>query len=115
MKLTFLILISIFALGCLSVSALSKIGRDYSKEVSAIMDDTVSAEGVIEKQGITSYQYGTHVLKDGKKTLYALTSKSVKLNDYVGKRVKVTGTPIDGYPLEGGPAFLEVTKVEPVK
>ena len=79
------------------------------------MQNTVTAEGVIQKQGMTSYQYGTHVLLDGNKTLYALMSKKLKLNDYVGKRVKVTGTPIDGYPLEGGPAFLEVTEVEVLK
>jgi len=114
MKTTFLLLISILAM-CAFLSAGTLRNGSYRTEVITNMDDTVTAEGTIEKQGITTYQYGTHVLKEGKKTLYALTSKTQKLNDYVGKRVKITGTKIDGYPLEGGPVFLEVTSVEVLK
>jgi len=73
---------------------------------------TVVATGVLERQGITSYMYGTHVLTDeASGTLYALRSGVVDLDAYVGQRVTVYGTPVLGYQngqLEGGPDLLEV-------
>jgi hypothetical protein len=69
--------------------------------------------GIIQKQGITTYQYGTHVLqdKDGK-TRYALKSETVRLDDYIGKAVEVQGQLLDDYPVEGGPPYLLVTSIK---
>ena len=85
------------------------------QEAARGMSSTVEAEGVIQEQGITTYQYGTHVLQSGGRTLYALTSKSVKLGDYVGKQVRVSGTKVPGYPVDGGPEYLDVSRVVEVK
>lgn len=41
---------------------------------------------------------------------YALRSDDVRLGDYVGRRVQVSGSLVDGYPVDGGPEFLEVTE-----
>lgn len=73
----------------------------------------VQAKGMILQQGITTYQYGTHVLndKDGK-TTYALKSETLKLDNYIGKTVELEGIPVEGYPIEGGPEYLEVTKIK---
>lgn len=118
MKLTkfvrFVLLIA-FTLLIVETFSAETIVSHSRMEATTIMAQSVSATGTLEKQGITSYQYGTHVLKDGKKTIYALTSKSVKLGDYAGKKVTITGTLIDGYPLDGGPAFVEVTSIEVAK
>ena len=67
-------------------------------------------QGLLERQSMTSYQYGTHVISNGGQT-YALQSSAVDLNSYVGKKVTIKGNKISGYPLENGPEFIEVTSV----
>jgi hypothetical protein len=75
-------------------------------------EDEVSLNGTIQKQVMTTYQYGTHVLqnKDGK-TLYALKSEMLRLDDYIGKTVEVRGQLLNEYPIEGGPPYVEVVKI----
>lgn len=70
----------------------------------------LSLSGTIEESGMTTYQYGTHILKGDAKT-YALRSTTIKLGDYLGKKVKVKGVKIEGYPLENGPDYIEVKEV----
>lgn len=67
--------------------------------------------GKIQKQGITTYQYGSHILKT-EDTFYALRSTAHDLNDYVGKKVKVITEKIAGYPISGGPEFILVLRIE---
>ena len=73
--------------------------------------DTVEITGIIQQTGMTSYQYGTHTITSGNK-IYALRSSKVDLNKYNGKTVSITGIKISGYPVDGGPDFLEVLKVK---
>lgn len=77
--------------------------------------------GVLQKQGMTSYQYGTHTLNgkslsgkpDQPETTFALKAgKRINLNKFVGKKVIITGKKVDGYPLESGPELIEVSAVE---
>lgn len=67
--------------------------------------------GTIEAAGITSYQYGTHLLRTDDEE-YALKSENINLKDYEGKKVMITAKKIDDYPIEGGPVYLSVLKVE---
>lgn len=67
--------------------------------------------GTIEPAGITSYQYGTHRL-EAKDTFYALRSKKLDLSQFEGQQVTISATPIEGYPVDGGPGYLEVNSVE---
>lgn len=69
--------------------------------------DSFEIKGIIQKQGITTYQYGTHVISG-----YALRSNAVNLDNYINQNVTVVGYKIDGYPIDGGPDFIEVEKVE---
>lgn len=73
----------------------------------------VRVTGVIKKQGITGYQYGSHVIVDQRtKRLYALRGKrGINLNRYVGKRVKLVGKRVRGYPINLGPPLLKVVKI----
>jgi hypothetical protein len=75
------------------------------------------ATGVLEKPGVTTYQYGTHAITDeASGNRYALQSQSVDLDAYVGERVTVSGAPVPGYQdgqVEGGPDLLRVDQVEP--
>jgi hypothetical protein len=77
-----------------------------------------AATGVLERQGITFYMYGTHTISDVSLGIrYALRSEDEELLDaYVGQRVTVHGTLVPGYEngqVEGGPPLLKVTRVEP--
>lgn len=70
----------------------------------------IRLEGKIEKPEMTTYQYGTHLLKTADKS-YALTSKKVNLDLSVGKTVSIKGSKVKGYPIEGGPELIEVDSV----
>lgn len=70
----------------------------------------VTATGTIEKMGMSTFQYGTHVLKTANKT-YALKS-TFSLDPYLDKQVTIKGKKVSGYPLEGGPELVDVTLVK---
>lgn len=74
-------------------------------------DEHMEVKGIIEQQGMTSYQYGTHTIT-ARDTFYALRSTKVDLDEYNGKEVKIYGNKIEGYPIDGGPEFLEVKKIK---
>jgi hypothetical protein len=75
--------------------------------------EEVIARGTIQKQGITTYMYGTHVLLDDNgRTLYALRSDSIDLNKYVNRKVTVKGYLVNGYPVDSGPNYLNVKFIE---
>lgn len=76
-------------------------------------DLTITLEGRIEPLQMTSWQYGSHILVNpstGQR--YALRSNTVDLDRYVDEdEVKLSGYFIDGYPVDGGPPFFQVTGV----
>ena len=112
-RIVFLVLVAVLTMTTILAATPGSVRTNESRiEVTPTMQKTVTAEGVIQKQGMTTYQYGTHVLKDGNKTTYALTSKSQKLDNFVGKHVKVTGNLIEGYPVDSGPDYMDVIAVE---
>jgi hypothetical protein len=67
------------------------------------------AAGIVQKRGVTTYMYGTHILSGSK--IYALKSDTIKLDRYLGKAVMVSGRLVPGYPMSGGPEFLDVDMV----
>lgn len=69
--------------------------------------------GILKKAGMTAFQYGTHLLRSGG-TTYALESKGLRLDRFVGKNVSITGQKVNGYPLEGGPELIRVKSIEEV-
>ena len=80
---------------------------------SAISAPTVAAAGVIRRQGFTDYDYGSHVLKDEDgATLYALTSDKIDLDEYIGLIKTVRGESVSGYPLDGGPDYMNVKTIQ---
>ncbi|MCH4822308.1 hypothetical protein ML462_03905 [Gramella lutea] len=81
-----------------------------SKDNSGVKNEN-QYTGIIEPAGVTTYQYGTHRLQT-KSTYYALRSESIDLSVYEDQKVTVTATEVEGYPLEGGPIYLEVESIE---
>jgi len=73
--------------------------------------EQMQLKGIIENQGITSYQYGTHVL-NSEEDFYALKSEKLNLENFVGKMVLLSGSKIEGYPVDGGPDYILVTEVK---
>lgn len=86
--------------------------RPVSYHAAGYLTTTSSGEivagGRLEQLGVTAYQYGTHRLGG-----YALQSGRVNLDAYIGSKVIVTGRPVAGYPLDGGPPLLDVMAIEP--
>ena len=75
--------------------------------------DVIQLKGTLQAKGIKTNLYGTHVLTNNVgQTLYALRSNSVKLDNYIGKNVEISGSKVDGYPLDGGPDYLDVSKIK---
>jgi hypothetical protein len=72
--------------------------------------------GVIHKIEASTWMYGTHTLNDADgKPFYALTSSTIDLNNFENKEVKISGNLIEGYPVDGGPLYLNVTSVSVIK
>jgi len=69
--------------------------------------DNIEITGTIQKQGITSYQYGTHTISG-----HALRSNSVDLDNYINQNITVVGYKIEGYPIDGGPDYIEVEEIK---
>lgn len=86
-----LFILPLAVLGCVKVDANSEI----------------VASGLLQEQGVTTYQYGTHTLGS-----YALRSSSVNLDLYVNQQVTIRGQKVDGYPVDGGPELIEVASIE---
>ena len=73
----------------------------------------VKATGILRKQGASAHQCGTHVLIDANgQLLYALRSRKANLDKYDNKSVEIKGRKIKGYPVDGGPDYLEVSQVK---
>ena len=115
---TFFLLLAFFPfLGFLSCSTPESTPESNAETAPAEGSARV-ATGVLERQGITSYIYGTHTIADVSLGIrYALRSEDEELLDsYAGQRVTVHGTLVPGYEngqIEGGPPLLKVTRVEP--
>ena len=73
--------------------------------------NVVELNGTIEKLGMSTFQYGTHLLKSGNHT-YALKSNKVNLSSFLVEEVKLKGTRVDGYPIENGPELIEVLEID---
>jgi len=85
-------------------------GCGTAKQTGAQKTDVIELSGKLEKLGMSTFQYGTHLLKSGDKT-YALRSQKVNLDGYADKEVTLKGTRVDGYPIEAGPDLIEVQEI----
>ncbi|HLZ58180.1 MAG TPA: hypothetical protein VKR06_14660 [Ktedonosporobacter sp.] len=72
----------------------------------------VQATGIIQPIGVTTYMYGTHrLINQSGNTLYALRSRTLNLGQYIGKYVQITAMLVPGYPIDGGPSYLDVQTI----
>ncbi len=73
----------------------------------------ISAKGKIEVLEVSTWMYGSHILLDENgSSSYALTSDIIDLNKYNNSVVTVYGDLIDGYPVDSGPEYLNVTYIK---
>src|SRR5215210_4133073 len=91
---------------CMSLSCFTK------KNTASIKENyPCQFKGLLKKQGITTYMYGTHTITNEGKT-YALNSTTINLDTLIDKTVTVKGNKINGYPVDGGPELIDVKEVE---
>ncbi len=90
----------------LSLTACQKEDLDPNDELAAN-----ELQGIVAVQGITTYQYGTHTFSTAE-NFYALRSETVVLDAYVGENIIIVFEKIEGYPVDGGPEYLNVLKVK---
>lgn len=83
----------------------------YSCGASKQDSGTLTYEGFLEVQGITTYQYGSHTLTTDN-GVYALTSDTIILDDFDSEAVIITAKKVNGYPVDGGPIYLNVQRIE---
>jgi hypothetical protein len=110
------ILVMVLSLLLFTAPAAAQPGVGEGREEPA--SPTLAVTGVLEKPEITTHMYGSHAITDETSgDRYALRSEDENLlDDYVGQRVTVSGTPVAGYEggaIEGGPPLIEVDQVEP--
>lgn len=102
----FVALISAFVILLLTQTCENSLEKKSDTEIA-----TVEISGVVEPLQMSSWQYGTHTIS-ADTTFYAIKSNDVDLKNYEGKTVTVRATKIEGYPVDGGPEFLEVIEVK---
>jgi hypothetical protein len=72
---------------------------------------TFVGQGTVQRQGITFYQYGDYVLRQDEQTICAMKNGAANIEPWVGRFVYIKGCEVPGYPLEGGPPFVEVNYI----
>lgn len=78
-------------------------------------EESVSSTGKLSKLEASVWMYGSHILRDNEgKIKYALESSKINLDDYEGKTVIVFGEKVEGYPVDFGPDFMKVTRIQEV-
>lgn len=99
------LLVSLPLIGLMLISSCSKDGIDPE------LPKTMELEGLLQKRDLvlTTYQYGEYFIDTT-----ALRSETIDLGLYVGELVRVKGSRIEGYPLSGGPVYVEVENIVPL-
>lgn len=89
---------------------ISACGNSKNAAQSEEEGQQMTMKGKLDVAGMSTYMYGTHkfYVKD---TYYAVRSDKYDLNEYVEKVVTIVYTKVDGYPVEGGPEYLEIIEI----
>jgi hypothetical protein len=95
-------------------SAISAFLLFFAATCNNSQDDLIELTGNLEATGMTSYQYGSHTLTTAD-TFYALKSGSQDLTAFEGKKVRIKGEKVEGYPVDGGPEYIEVKEISEEK
>lgn len=88
----------------------SAVEGQYGEAPGGASGKPVTATGVVEPLGSTTFMYGTHDLAGSG---YVMNSETVDLSAYEGETATVSGTlAIEEGELEGGPPMIEVSSIE---
>ena len=99
-------LIAALAMGAVSCK------KEHSTKSTLCTGDCEVRVGKISQQGITYYQYGTHILTAKDNTQYVLYSNTVNLDKFIDKNVSALIKEAD-YTVEMGPKLYYVVTVVP--
>ena len=74
--------------------------------------DSQYAAGVVHKIEMSTWMYGTRTLNEQSgRPIFILGSSSINLDSYINKHVRISGNTVSGYPVDGGPVYLNVTNI----
>lgn len=84
--------------------------------ISCEKNKYISFEGVIQELEVTTWMYGTHIIygtaANGTENVrYALRSDNFDLSEFMLEPVLVEGHLIKGYPVDGGPEYINVDAI----
>jgi hypothetical protein len=83
--------------------------------VVGVDNQQIQAEGTLEQTDDAGFRqrFGTtYVLLDEGGVSYALKSDTEDLGKYAGQHVRLSGFPVEGFPVEAeGPGYISVTRV----
>lgn len=82
--------------------------------LSDYSEGQIRAEGTVQDMPeISTWQYGEYLLVDDEGNhQYAFRANGVSLADYLGQRARVSGSLVEGHPVDGGPEFLSVGQID---
>ena len=81
-------------------------------EVQGFVPDTIKTTGIISAiENYTTFQYGTHYIVNDS-IGYAIFSDAYSLDDFENQEFTIKGITVFGYPLSGGPDYLEVIEID---
>ena len=89
------------------LTACSSLGNKKNKEVY-----NYNYAGTLAPLEMSIWQYGTHTFTTESREFYAVKSETINLDEYLGKPVYILGDVIDGYPVDSGPIFVDIKKVQ---
>ncbi len=72
--------------------------------------DTLSTTGTLQRQGVTTYQYGNYILVVSSTEQYVLESTALSIDSLAGDRVTITAINTH-YQAENGPVMYNVTTI----
>ena len=87
-------------------------------KIDRVNNPKIQTEGMLERAGGARYPYGSHALvPPGDRVVrFVLRSDTVELRDLEGQHVRVTGSLVEGHPLnEGDPKLLDVFAITPLQ
>ena len=92
------------------VSCQKKSDSKPSPAILVISGESLTATGMLERQGYTTYMYGTHILKADAGKWFVLESTTLNLDPFVGNRVTITAINTH-YHAEIGPEMYNVSAI----
>ncbi len=97
----------------LSIAGFYACNKKTTTSVIECKGDCITVRGILQQQGMTTYQYGTHTISTAEGNAYVLKSDVLDLKKFEGKKVKLTAQNLH-YTVENGPELYNVVAIKEI-